>query len=161
MVFFFKILVKIPKKNYWISLLLFYLRHYKIVFQSFFKHATAWGVFFFLCYLFILRDREKERVCMHVSRGGTQREKSQAGFALSAQSLMCGSIPQTMRSWPELKSRVRCLTDRATQAPQHRPIIIPRRVVCCLIKRCMYFIYDWSWFLALKYFPQLMNSLVN
>ena len=46
------------------------------------------------------REREKER----------ERE-SQAGSALSAQGPMWGLIPQTVGSWPELKSRVRGLTD--------------------------------------------------
>ena len=58
--------------------------------------------FFFNVYLF--REREEVR-------------ESQAGYALSAQSPMWGSIPQTVRSWPEPKSKVGCLTDWATQAP--------------------------------------------
>ena len=52
-----------------------------------------------IVYLFMLRERERER--LGTSRGGAEREgerESQAGSALSAQSLMEGSIPQTMRS---------------------------------------------------------------
>ena len=46
-----------------------------------------------------------------MGRGGAEREgekESQAGPALSAESLW-GSNSRTRRSWPELKSRVRCL----------------------------------------------------
>ena len=43
-------------------------------------------------------------------------KESQAGSTVPAQSLTQGSIPQTVRSWPEPKSRVRHLTDWATQA---------------------------------------------
>ena len=38
-------------------------------------------------------------------------------ISLSAQSLTGGSNPQTVRSWPEPKPKVGCLTDWATQAP--------------------------------------------
>ena len=44
-------------------------------------------------------------------RGREKERESQAGFALSAQSLTWGSISQTMRSWPEPKPRVRDLID--------------------------------------------------
>ena len=72
-------------------------------------------LFFFLnAYLFILRERESTHT------GGAEREgdrESQAGSTLSSQSLMWGSNSWTERSWPELKSRVGHLTDRATQVP--------------------------------------------
>ena len=48
-----------------------------------------------------------ERQRQSMSRGGTEREgdkESEAGCELSAQSLMRGSNPQTVRSGPELKS---------------------------------------------------------
>ena len=64
---------------------------------------------------------ERERPCMSEQVGEGQRERereSQAGSVLSVQSLTWGLIPQTMRSRPELKSRVRCLTNWATQALQ-------------------------------------------
>ena len=47
----------------------------------------------------------------------TQNLKQAPGSELSAQSPMWGSNPPTVRSWPKPKSRVRCLTDWATQAP--------------------------------------------
>ena len=51
--------------------------------------------------------------------GRTERETdSQAGSMLSAQSLTWSMIPPVVRSWPERKSRVRRLTDWASQAPQ-------------------------------------------
>ena len=50
------------------------------------------------------RDREGER-------------ESQAGSALPTQSPMGGSIPWTMRSWPEPIPRVGCSTDWTTQVP--------------------------------------------
>ena len=62
-------------------------------------------------YLFILRERESTHTCKQ-GRGRERREgerESQAGPMLSAQSPMRGSIPETVRSWPESKSRVRCL----------------------------------------------------
>ena len=63
---------------------------------------------FLLTYFFTWRETERER----------EREReSQAGSALSTQSLTQGSDSQTVRSWPEPKSRVRGLTDRATWAP--------------------------------------------
>ena len=61
-------------------------------------------------------EREKERA----ERG--ERE-SQAGSTLSAESQMWGSNPRTVRSWPEAKSRVRCLTDWATQASHFVPFL--------------------------------------
>ena len=69
--------------------------------------------FLFLC-LFIYFERE--------SWGGAERERerereSQAGSMLLAQSLTWVSNSQTMRSWPEPRSGVRCLTDWATQLP--------------------------------------------
>ena len=60
------------------------------------------------------RERERE------NKLGAEREgdrESQAGSMPSVQSPMQGSNPQTMRSWPELKSRVRGLTHWATQVP--------------------------------------------
>ena len=49
---------------------------------------------------------------------GAEREReSQAGFVLPTRSPMWGLIPPNMRSWPVLKLRVRCSTDRATQVP--------------------------------------------
>ena len=76
------------------------------------------GVFFFaFIYLFI-----HSFIHSFIQRGGKgQREEereSQAGFALPAQSTEQGSNSQTVGSWPEPESRVKCLTDWATQVPQ-------------------------------------------
>ena len=62
--------------------------------------------------LFIF-EREREREREH--KGGKGREskeerESQADSALSAHSPVWGSISGTLRSRPELKSRVGCLT---------------------------------------------------
>ena len=64
-----------------------------------------------------------ERACVHAWAGEGQRERereSHTGSTLSVQSLTLGSIPGTTRSWPELKSRVRRLTNWATQVPPHQ-----------------------------------------
>ena len=60
---------------------------------------------------FILR--ESVHACTRTWRGGAERERreSQAGSVLPAQSLLQGSVSQTMRSWPELKSKVGRLTE--------------------------------------------------
>ena len=55
-----------------------------------------------------------ERERMHLSGVGSEGEgerESQAGSTLQAQSPLWCSIPKTMRSSPEPKSRVGCLTD--------------------------------------------------
>ena len=59
-------------------------------------------------YVFILRDRECE--WGKGREGGRQRE-SQAGSKLLVQSPVWDSNPRTVRSSPELKSRVGRLTD--------------------------------------------------
>ena len=56
----------------------------------------------------IERERERERI-----------PKFQSGSTLSVWSPMRGSKTWTLRSWPEPKLRVRCLTDRATHALQN------------------------------------------
>ena len=58
------------------------------------------------------RERERER-----ERERGRERKSQANSMLPAQSPVWGLIPWTVRSWPELKSRVGRLTDWATQVP--------------------------------------------
>ena len=59
-----------------------------------------------------------ERESTQAREGLRERKKeSQAGSTLSAQSPTQGSISRSVRSWPELQSRVRSLTDWATQAP--------------------------------------------
>ena len=81
-------------------------------------HQLVHKAFFFYVYF--------ERLHMHAHThkqgawGETERERqrdrerqreSQAGSVLSARSLMWALIPLTMRSWPELKSRVGHLTN--------------------------------------------------
>ena len=77
----------------------------------FFSYGWA-NVFFLFLSLFVF-ERQQEHTCM--SRGAAERQReSQAGSILSAQSLMWGSKSWTVRSWRELKSRVRRLTDCPT-----------------------------------------------
>ena len=67
-------------------------------------------------YLFWERQREQEQGSGR-ERGG-ERE-SQAGSMLAVQSLMQGSIPQTVRSWPEWKLRVGHLSDLSHPGTPH------------------------------------------
>ena len=58
---------------------------------------------------------------LYIFERGNKKEReieSQAGSALSVQTWMWGSIPETMKSWPEPQSRTGCLTYWATQVPQ-------------------------------------------
>ena len=61
-------------------------------------------------------------VYLFIFEGGEgQREKereSQAGSSWSAKSPMWGSNSRTVKSWPEMKSGVRSLTNWATRVPQ-------------------------------------------
>ena len=54
-------------------------------------------------------ERERERERQHEWRRSRERggRESKAGSALTTQSLTWGSIPGTMRSWPEPKSKAR------------------------------------------------------
>ena len=73
-----------------------------------FKSHTK-KIFFLSLFFYFEREREREH-----KQGGAEREgerEYQVGSALSAQSLMGGSSPQTVRSLPELKSRVGGSTD--------------------------------------------------
>ena len=65
-------------------------------------------------FLFIL-EREWESKCVHVRRGAEEERESQADSTLSVEPDM-GLQHVTLRSWPQLKSRARCLTNWATQA---------------------------------------------
>ena len=91
-------------------------------------------IFFFTVYLFL---REKKRV----HKWGMDRERgereSQVGSALSAQSLMWGSNSQTMRSQPEPKPRVGCLTNWATHVPPEFTFKHPSDICnCSVMKEC-------------------------
>ena len=75
-----------------------------------------------LRFIFIyLWERDREQA----GEGQREREtESQAGSMPSAQSLMWALNPWTMRSWPEPKLRVGCLTNWATLAPHFNHISI-------------------------------------
>ena len=62
--------------------------------------------------MFIIHFWKTETVCE--GERETHCQKQAPGSRLSAQSLMWGSNPQTMRSWPELKSEV-----QLTEPPKH------------------------------------------
>ena len=63
--------------------------------------------------------RESEWACgQGKGRERGRQKESQAGSALSVETPTWGLNPRSVRSWPELKPRVRCLTNWATQAPQ-------------------------------------------
>ena len=74
-----------------------------------------------MCIYFWERERERDRNGAWIAKGQrekeTQNPKQAPGSEPSAQSLARGSNSWTGRSWPELKWRVRHLTNWATQAP--------------------------------------------
>ena len=72
--------------------------------------------FFFFSSLFIYFWEREVQVGKKQRAGETEY---QAGSTLLVQSLTQGSNSPTMRSWLELKLRVRCSTKWATQAPPH------------------------------------------
>ena len=70
--------------------------------------------FFFFKFTYLFR----ERMCTWAGKEQIEREReSQAGTMLSAQSPTWGSNPQTKRSWPEPKPRVRGWTNWDTEVP--------------------------------------------
>ena len=87
------------------------------VFLSFFFLAiiifqTDYSFFLMVIYLIL-----REHICMHTWMGEGQREGEREN---PKQALCCqhGHL-RTVRSWPELKSRVRRLTDWASQVPSN------------------------------------------
>ena len=105
--------------------------------------AITLQTYCFLC-LFIYFEREKEREYKQGRKRGREREKererereweSQAGFTLSEKSL-CGA--QSHEPWPEPKSRVKRLTDWATQGPQTYCCWSPYHLSkqCCYLSNC-------------------------
>ena len=68
--------------------------------------ALPFFIFYFLKCLFILRGE-----------GQIEGERIQSNFHMSAQSMLQGSVSQTVRSWSEPKSRVGRITNWAIQAP--------------------------------------------
>ena len=74
------------------------------------------GPFWVVSFLQFLCLVLSERACMRVSSKGAERERRK-NPVLSAQSLRQDLVPWTVRSWPELRSRLGCWTNWATQAP--------------------------------------------
>ena len=75
----------------------------------------SWNIKVILYFLIFFLEKKS------VSGWGAEREgerEYEAVSVLSVQSRTRGSNSQTVRSWPELKSRVRSPTNWATQAPQ-------------------------------------------
>ena len=68
-------------------------------------------LFFYIKDLFIYL-KERERVQVHEQGGEGQRERERISSRLQAEPK---AQHKTLRSWPELKSRVKCLTEWATQ----------------------------------------------
>ena len=81
-----------------------YLR-YNFLINFFYKH-----LFFKFIYLFWERQRKHEQ-------GGTEREGERESQADSAWSVFKPWTHETLRAWPELKSRIRHLTNWVTQEP--------------------------------------------
>ena len=83
------------------------------------------------CYLFWERERtwigeEQEREeAGERSRRERKTENPKQALCYQHGAWRCDSIPQTVRSWPEPKSRVRRLTDWATQAPPREILKTP------------------------------------
>ena len=57
------------------------------------------------------RERERERERAHTHMGEGQRERILSRLLAVSAKPDIGFNPSTMRSLPELKSRVKCLTD--------------------------------------------------
>ena len=79
------------------------------------QQVRRYFILMVICWFLRDREREEKNVCGGGAERGEERE-SRAGSTLSAQSLMWGSNSWTVRSGPELQSRVRCFTNWATQA---------------------------------------------
>ena len=79
---------------------------------------------FFKNVFYLFWERERERLCGHVCihkwRRGRERGRERIPSRLRVVSAepTWGSMPWTVRSRPETKPRVGCLTDWSTQAPR-------------------------------------------
>ena len=105
-----------------------------------------------------MRETETEWVGRGRERG--KDRESQAGSALSAQSLMWGLNSQTTRSWPEVKSRVGCLTDWITRCPWHY-IALNEEEPEINKSPFFYHIYEWNFYLRYCYFCKfLMDEVI-
>ena len=79
-------------------------------------HPLSLLLIFSLMFIYLFWEREP--VIVWAGEGQKDREReSQEGSTLSAQSPKQGSNSQTMRQWPQPKSRVRHLTNWATHVP--------------------------------------------
>ena len=74
-------------------------------------------LFFFFFFFFWERERESTWVAERGKRGGGRGDRIPTGSMLDGEPY-AKPDPTTLRSWPELKSRVRRLTNWATQTPQ-------------------------------------------
>ena len=79
------------------------------------KSPTLWPIIFFF-FLRFYWERERENAQKWRERQKEREKESQADSELSAEPNL-GPKPITPRPWPELKSRVRCPIDWATQVP--------------------------------------------
>ena len=80
---------------------------------------SVWGETWasrFVLSLFIYFERERERA-------GEGKRESHVDSTLSVQSLVRGSNSRSVRSCPELKSRVGCSTDWTAQASEHQDFL--------------------------------------
>ena len=74
---------------------------------------------------FIERERQKKRVheCQW-KEGQQEKEKENLKQTSSELRAWCGAWSHDLRSWLELKSRVWCLADWATQVPPYNRVLI-------------------------------------
>ena len=102
---------------YYIVIVMYFLHQNSSLFVCLFIYQETlrkskvwvfWGGLFVICLflMFIYFERAGEKESM--SQGGTERERDNLN---QAQNPTRGSIPWTMKSWPEPKSRVRHSTD--------------------------------------------------
>ena len=85
----------------------------------FFRIADRFLIFFLSLFTYFEKESERVRELERAwGRGREMERESQADSVLTASILTRHLIQQTVRSWPGPKSRVRCLTDWATQTPQ-------------------------------------------
>ena len=95
------------------------------------ENVFAVSSIFFFKFIF---ERERKCVNEHTTGGGAEREReSQAGSALSAWTQMWGSNSQTLRSSPEVKSRVRRWTNWVTQVPLSLPLLKATHILWLLV----------------------------
>ena len=78
---------------------------------------------YFLVFIYFW-ERTRKRLCELGRAEGKGDRGSEAGSALSGRSPMRGLNSWTLRSWPELKSTFRYLTDWATWEPQKKCIYV-------------------------------------